>query len=121
MKRSIILAGLIAVLLVGGHFTYYRFFGSPEMNRDRSLAEARNYLKESKINEAIIEFRNAVKADPRSSEARFEFGMTLMKRGDIRGSYQELARQSIKKALALNTEFAELQDAKKLLASLGGK
>ena len=102
MKRSIILAGLIAVLLVGGHFTYYRFFGSPEMNRDRSLAEARNYLKESKINEAIIEFRNAVKADPRSSEARFEFGMTLMKRGDIRGAYQELAR-----AVDLTPDFAK--------------
>jgi tetratricopeptide (TPR) repeat protein len=34
---------------------------------------------------------------------------------------EELARQSLKKALALNKEFAELQDAKKLLASLGGK
>jgi tetratricopeptide (TPR) repeat protein len=34
---------------------------------------------------------------------------------------EEMARQSLKKALALNTEFAELQDAKKLLASLGGK
>jgi hypothetical protein len=32
-----------------------------------------------------------------------------------------LARQSVKKALALNKEFAQRQDAKKLLASLGGK
>jgi hypothetical protein len=47
MKRSIVLAGLIVALLGGGLFTYYRFFGSPEMNRDRSLARARNYLKES--------------------------------------------------------------------------
>ena len=34
---------------------------------------------------------------------------------------EELARQSLKKALALNAEFSELQDAKKLLASLGEK
>ena len=34
---------------------------------------------------------------------------------------EEMARQSVTKALALNTEFAELPEAKKLLASLGGK
>jgi len=34
---------------------------------------------------------------------------------------EELARQSVKKALAINSEFPEAQEAKKLLASLGGK
>src|ERR1700752_1986750 len=116
MKRSVVLAGVILLLLGGGHFAYYRLFGSPEMNRDRYLAEARNYLKESKINEAIIEFRNAVKADPRSSEARFEFGMTLMKRGDIRGAYQELVR-----AVDLTPDFAKARYELAKIFLMGGK
>ena len=116
MKRSVVLVGLIVALLGGGTFAYYRLFGSPEMNRDRSLAKARAYLKESKVNEAIIEFRNAVKADPRSAGARFEFGMALLKRGDIRGAYQELNR-----AVDLKPDFAKARYELAKILLLGRK
>ena len=127
MKRSIVWAGLIFALFSVGLFAYTQFFGSPEVSRDRYLTRARAYLKESKVKEAIIEFRNAVKADPRSAEARLEFGMTLFHAGDVRGEYQELVRavdlkpDSIKARYQLADIYLlgrRLKDAKEQLEKL---
>jgi hypothetical protein len=38
-------------------------------NPQKSIADGKEYLAKGKISEAIIEFRNAVKADPNSAEA----------------------------------------------------
>ena len=69
MKRLVIF-GLIILALSGGIFAYYQVGVSPEVKRERHLKVAREYLDQSKLNEAILEFRSAVKADPRSAEAR---------------------------------------------------
>src|SRR6266542_3328791 len=90
--RRLVLFGLVIVVLGGGIFAYYQYGGSPEVRRERHLTKARAYLKESKLNEAVVEFRNAVKADPRSAESRFELAMVLLKRGDLRAAYVELVR-----------------------------
>ena len=91
MKR-LVLFGLIIVVLGGGIFAYYQYGGSPEVRRERHLKKARDYLGESKFNEAIVEFRNAVKTNPRSAEARFELAMALLKTGDLRSAHGELVR-----------------------------
>lgn len=91
MKRFI-LFGLIIVVLGGGVFAYYQYGGTPEVRRERYLKKGLEYLKQSKLNEAVIEFRNAVKADPRSLEARLELGQALLKRGDLRAAHGELVR-----------------------------
>ena len=91
MKRLVLL-GLLIAALGGGIYAYYQYGGSPEVKRERYLKRGQDYVKESKLNEAIIEFRNAVKADPRSVEARLELGQALLKRGDLKGAYGELVR-----------------------------
>jgi Tfp pilus assembly protein PilF len=91
MKRFLLLGAIVA-LLGGGIFAYVRFGGSPEVKRERSLKAARAYLEQSKVKEAIVEFRNALKADPASAEAHYEFGMALIRQGDLRSAYREMVR-----------------------------
>jgi tetratricopeptide (TPR) repeat protein len=115
MKR-LVLFGLIIVVLGGGVFAYYQYGGSPEMRRDRYLKKGQDYLKQSKLNEAIAEFRNAVKTDPRSAEARFELAMALLRRGDAKGGYGELVRaldlkaDLIKARYQLGLLFLQMRD-----------
>jgi tetratricopeptide (TPR) repeat protein len=99
MKR-LALFGLIIVVIGGGVFAYYQYGGSPEIRRESYLKKGQDYLKQSKLNEAIAAFRNAVKADPRSAEARFELAIALLRRGDGKGGYGELVR-----AVDLKPEF----------------
>ncbi|HEY2923205.1 MAG TPA: tetratricopeptide repeat protein, partial [Candidatus Binatia bacterium] len=90
--RKIIL-GIVALLVLGGGVVAYtQFGGSPEVKRDRALKKAKAYLSEAKVNEALIEYRNALRADPNSAETHYEFGMALLKQGDVRAGYRELVR-----------------------------
>jgi len=91
MKRLVWL-GVVILLLAGGVFAYYQYGGSPEARRDKYLKLGREYLAQSKFNEAVVVLRNAVKADPRSVEARLELGQALMKSGNLRAAYSELVR-----------------------------
>ena len=92
MKRSIVLAGIVVALLSGGIYAYYELGGSPETRRERHLKRAKGYLQESKLNQALVELRNAVKADPRSAEARQALANVLFKKGDLKNGYAELVR-----------------------------
>jgi tetratricopeptide (TPR) repeat protein len=104
MKR-LVLFGLIIVVFGGAVFTYYQYGGSPEVRRERHLKKGQNYLKLSKLNEAIVEFRNAVKADPRSAESRLELAMVLIKKGDLRAAYGELRRAVDLKPDLINARY----------------
>jgi putative PEP-CTERM system TPR-repeat lipoprotein len=91
MKRLAIFAVLLT-LVGGGVVAYYRLGGTPETRRETYLAKGEEHLKQSRLNEAIVEFRNAVKADPRSAEARLRLGQALAKKGELRAAYGELIR-----------------------------
>ena len=65
---------------------------TPEARRDRYLTKARDYVKQGKTNEAVIEFRNAIKSDPASASARYDLAMAFLKRGEYKPAYQELVR-----------------------------
>src|ERR1043165_7214591 len=114
MKRLILFA-TFAMVLSGGIFAYYMYGGSPEVKRDRYLKRAQEYLKESKVKEALVEYRNAVKADPRSAQARLELAQVLMRAGDLRGAYGELSR-----AVELKPDFIKARYELGLL-ELSGK
>ncbi len=66
MKR--VLLSVCALLAVGLVMAFY-FQPSVEVKRDRYLKRAREYVNKAKVNEAVIEFKNALKADPASAEA----------------------------------------------------
>ena len=85
MKR-LALFGLVILLVGAGTYAYYQYGGGSEARRERYLKAGQNYLKEGKLNEAILQLRNAVKADPRSGEARLELANALIKGGDLRSA-----------------------------------
>jgi Tfp pilus assembly protein PilF len=90
MRR--VLISLALLLAVGGATAYYKIGGSPEIRRERTLIKARDYMKQAKVNEAVIEYKNALKADPGSAELHYELALAVMRRGEYRPAYQELVR-----------------------------
>src|SRR5258705_11296217 len=113
MKRFLLL-GAIVMVLGGGVFAYFQYGGSPEVKRERYLQKAREYVKQSKLSEAIVEFKNAVKADPRSANARLELAMVLISRNNFRAAYGELIR-----AVDLNPQLTKARYQLAILQLLG--
>ena len=91
MKRLVIF-GVVLAVLGGGVFAYYQYGGTPEVRREKYLKKAEDFLKQSNLNEAIVELRNAVKADPRSAEARLRLAQALTRKGELRAAYGEFVR-----------------------------
>jgi putative PEP-CTERM system TPR-repeat lipoprotein len=91
MKRTLF---ILVVLLVGGVAAAFFLdgFSDRQTKRDRHLKIAREYVAKSKLNEAEIEFRNALKFDPAHAEGHFELGILLMRRGDIKRGFGEITR-----------------------------
>src|SRR4030067_2221783 len=94
-----VLFGISALVAVGLLAALY-FKPDPEAKRERSLEKARSYISQGKVNEAAIEFKNALKADPNSAEAHHEFGLALLRMKDDRGALRGVRRAAhIKRAL----------------------
>jgi putative PEP-CTERM system TPR-repeat lipoprotein len=91
MKRTMI---IVATLLVGSVVAVYFLdaFSNSATKRERHLKAAREYVAKTKLNEAEIEFRNALKLDPAHAESHFELGVLLMRRGDIKRGLVEIVR-----------------------------
>lgn len=66
--RKIYLGLIVVLLLGGGAVAYFRMGGTPEARRDRYLTKARDYVKQEKTNEAVIEFRKPNKGRPSFGE-----------------------------------------------------
>jgi tetratricopeptide (TPR) repeat protein len=93
MKRIFLLAGALAALGICAIF-YFKFGGSPETRRDRFLKKGRDYISQAKVKEAVIEFRNALAADPGSAEGHHELGLALLRIGDYGNAVREFTRAS---------------------------
>ena len=91
MKRTMI---IVATLLVGSVVAVYFLdaFSNSATTRERHLKAALEYVAKTKLNEAEIEFRNALKLDPAHAESHFELGVLLMRRGDIKRGLVEIVR-----------------------------
>jgi len=56
------------------------------------LSNAKNYLSQDKINESIIELKNAIRLDSKNGEARFLLGQLYLNLGDGPAAVKELER-----------------------------
>src|SRR4030095_16116226 len=93
MRRIAIIIVVLVLSGLGGAF-YFDVFTSREVKRDRHLKKGRDYVAQAKINEAVIEFTKAAKIDPAFAETRYELGLVLLRRNDLRAAYQEFVRAS---------------------------
>jgi len=65
---------------------------SPAKVKQESLAKAAEYEKQEQYPNAIIEYKNAVKADPGSEETHYRFGQAYLKNSQFKEAYQEFER-----------------------------
>jgi len=65
---------------------------NPEKAKRRHLAKADAYLSQGKNNEAIVEYRNALKADPKFGEARYKLAETYVGAGKHQQAFKEYMR-----------------------------
>lgn len=59
---------------------------------DSYLVKAKSYIKENKVNESVIELKNAIRTDINNGEARFLLGKTYLKQGNGVDAVKELER-----------------------------
>ena len=72
---------------------------SEQASVESHLEKAKSYLTQNKVNESIIELKNAIRADNKNAEARFLLGKTYLNLGDGLAAVKELERaQSLKYA-----------------------
>ena len=65
---------------------------SEQVSVESHLENARSYLSQNKINESIIELKNAIRADTKNAEARFLLGQIYLNLGDGVAAVKELER-----------------------------
>jgi tetratricopeptide (TPR) repeat protein len=65
---------------------------SPTKVREESLAKAAEYEKQEQYPNAIIEYKNAVKADPTSGEIHSRLGQAYLENSQFKEAYQEFER-----------------------------
>jgi cellulose synthase operon protein C len=64
----------------------------PEEARAEFFASAQEFAKKGEIQQAVLQYRNAIQADPRYGEARLELGKILQAQGDLGAARSELIR-----------------------------
>jgi predicted Zn-dependent protease len=74
------------------------------------------YYRKSMFPSAIRHLESSVARDPANPVAQYHLGMALYQNGDV-----EKARKALQRALAQNTPFNGIEEAKKTLSELGGK
>jgi tetratricopeptide (TPR) repeat protein len=75
-RKTRFLKVLVLVMMTG----FFIFgCGSPEEKKASHEKRAEQYLKEGKLNEAVIELRNVVQLDPKDDSAYYQLGETYLK------------------------------------------
>src|SRR5438270_13942790 len=78
--RAVVSAALFAILLLG-------CAKDPVKEKAKFVASAQKHMAAQEYNEAVIEFRNALKLEPASSQLQLELGDAYFKSGQYREAY----------------------------------
>lgn len=84
-KRSMLSAALSLLALAG-------CAKDPEVAKREYLRSGDAYVAQQKLREAVVEYSNAVKQDPRFGEARLKLAQTHLELGDLGSAFQEYVR-----------------------------
>lgn len=64
----------------------------PQKAKLEYMASGDRYVQQNKLQEAVVEYRNAIQQDPKFGEARFKLAETYAKLQDARNAYREYVR-----------------------------
>lgn len=64
----------------------------PEVAKREYVQSGDEYLADGKVDEAIIQYQNAIQQDPRFGEAYFKLATAAMRKGDLQTAYEESLR-----------------------------
>jgi tetratricopeptide (TPR) repeat protein len=90
MKRQWVHFSAAAVALIGLSSLLVSCAGNPEKAKLKYLQKGQAYMKQAQYSSAAIEFRNALKVDPRYSEAYLQLAKADIALGDNLAAYQAL-------------------------------
>ena len=94
MRRRLLAVSIFVPLCLG--ITTYIYIGeSPELERDRYFKKGEEYIAQGKFSEALIMFKNSLKADPTFAEAHYQIGLVLLQKRDFQqalGSHRSETR-----------------------------
>ena len=76
---------------------------SEQKTPEQLIASANNYSEQGKFADAIIDFKNAVRAAPKNANARLGLGRAYLNQGNYISAEKELER-----AITLGANFAEV-------------
>src|SRR5437764_13531061 len=82
MKKIIFPAVLIGTILIGGVLGYSIWKASPQTAQE-FVKSGKEYYEANKYSEAIIQFANALRKDPRDREARYLLALSYADQNDL--------------------------------------
>src|SRR5688572_14452766 len=77
---------------------------SPEARKERALGRAKAYRTAKDYPRAVLELKNAVAADPKDAEVRYQLGLAYVDSDDLRS-----AIQAFQQTIALNPKHSGAQ------------
>ncbi len=89
LKKSLVAVAASVVLM-----TAVGCSKDPEVEKQQYFASGNALFEQGKFADAVVEYRNALKADPKFGEARFKLAEALVRTGDARRAGQEYIRAS---------------------------
>jgi len=89
MKKIIYSAILVGTVLLGGFLAYSIWKASPRTSQE-FFKSGKGYYEAKKYPEAIIQFENAVRKDPRDREARYLLALCYVNQKDLNHAVKEL-------------------------------
>lgn len=91
-RNRVVAAGLISAVVVLGSCT-----SNPQVAKAKYMAEGKNYMSKEQFGDAAIEFRNALRLDPRFVDAYYQLAQADIAQHDWKAAYA-----SLEKTLALD-------------------
>lgn len=88
MKRSYLLIALVAALAAAAA-SFLTLADAPSETPEVYLARGHGLVSQGKVEEALVEFVNAVKADPASAQSRHELALFYLKLGQTEKATRE--------------------------------
>jgi tetratricopeptide (TPR) repeat protein len=64
----------------------------PQKAKAKYLAEGQKYMKKGQYGDASVEFRNALRVDPRSVDAYYQLAQAALAQRDLKGAYASLEK-----------------------------